>query len=60
MSYTGQAVFELQENDDSFDGNGWLGEVVLKEKLLTQVERKTENQNFGQGFSATRKADFLI
>lgn len=60
MSYTGQAVFELQENDDSFDGQGWLGEVVLKEKLLPTADKKAENYKFEKGFSATRKADFLI
>lgn len=33
MSRTAQAVFELQENDDSFDGQGWIDEIEASHKL---------------------------
>jgi len=50
MSKTGSLVLALQEQDDSFDGQGWIGEVISLNTLNTINTRKAHehrNNDFG-------------
>ena len=38
MSKMGQLVFELQENDDSFDGQGWIQSKEQYEETIRVIQ----------------------
>ena len=40
MSRTKDRVMELMEADDSFDGEGWLGEVIPRKDAPQPVQKK--------------------
>ncbi|HEX8349491.1 MAG TPA: hypothetical protein VF598_06005 [Hymenobacter sp.] len=65
MSRIGQTVFDLQEADDSFDGQGWLGEVTPIKTPKPEVRKapakaETRNQDRHRLLTVTLfKQDYL-
>jgi hypothetical protein len=61
MSFTGQTIFNLQEKDDSYDGEGWLKEIIVKQQTARPININTKTTlKIEKGFSATHKVEDLI